>query len=196
MRNYQKELDGLLARLEEKPSLLIHACCAPCLSYVLEYLCDYFTITVLFYNPNIEPFEEFEKRGEEVKRLCGIFNVQMLCPDWDNLAFVHMAAGMEQYPEGGVRCRLCYEQRLKRTAALAKELKFDYFVSTLSISPLKNAPLLNEIGEGLAKEYGLAYLPSDFKKREGYKKSIELSRRFGLYRQNYCGCVFSRKDEE
>lgn len=202
-RNYQKELDGLLEKLtrEEKvPVLLLHSCCAPCSSYVLEYLSQYFHIALYYYNPNISPAEEYEKRIAEQKRLIMEMNlhypVQFLEGAYDPERFYSMAKGMEELPEGGERCFACYELRLREAAIEAVRIGADYFTTTLSISPMKNAHKLNEIGERLAKEYGVAYLNSDFKKKNGYKRSIELSREYGLYRQDYCGCVFSRQERE
>lgn len=197
--NYQKELDKTIARLQSEgrvPTLLLHACCAPCSSYVLEYLSNYFQITVLYYNPNISPRAEYDTRAEELKRLIGEmeFNhpVKLVVGEYEPEKFYAMAKGMEDLPEGGERCFKCYEQRLRYTAQMANEGGFDYFTTTLSISPLKNATKLNEIGQELAAEFGVEYLLSDFKKKNGYKRSVELSAEHGLYRQNYCGCVFSK----
>ena len=201
--NYQKELDKTIARLQAEnrtPTLLLHACCAPCSSYVLEYLSRYFQITVLYYNPNISPRTEYDTRAEELKRLIGemefIHPVKLLVGEYEPEKFYSMAKGMEELPEGGERCFRCYEQRLRYTAGLAKEQGFDYFTTTLSISPLKNAAKLNEIGAKLAGEFGVEYLLSDFKKKNGYKRSVELSGEHGLYRQDYCGCVFSKTSEK
>jgi len=197
--NYQKELDKTIIRLQSEgrvPTLLLHACCAPCSSYVLEYLSNYFQITVLYYNPNISPRTEYDTRAEELKRLIGEmeFNhpVKLVVGEYEPEKFYSMAKGMEDLPEGGERCFKCYEQRLRYTAQMANEGGFDYFTTTLSISPLKNATKLNEIGQELAAEFGVEYLLSDFKKKNGYKRSVELSAEHGLYRQNYCGCVFSK----
>ena len=196
--NYQKELDKLIEKLvaENKvPKLLLHSCCAPCSSYVLEYLSDYFDITVFYYNPNIFPESDYTKRVWDQQILIHEMPVKhpvsFLAGSYDKEKFYEMAAGMEHIKEGGSRCFRCYEMRLRRTAELAKEKGFDYFTTTLSISPLKNAEKLNEIGMRLAKEYGIKYLQSDFKKKNGYKRSIELSKEYGLYRQDYCGCEFS-----
>ena len=196
--NYQKELDRLIERLkkEEKvPSLLLHSCCAPCSSYVLEYLSDYFNITVFYYNPNIFPESEYTKRILEQQMLIGEMKVKrpvlIIAGHYDKERFYEMARGMEHLKEGGERCLKCYELRLREAAKIAKEGGFEYYTTTLSISPLKNADRLNEIGTRLANEYGVKYLQSDFKKRNGYKRSIELSKEFGLYRQDYCGCEFS-----
>ena len=198
-RNYQKELDVVLAHLEQetlRPKLLLHACCAPCSSYVLEYLSRYFSIVLFYYNPNISPQEEYEKRVAEVRRLLQEMPlagpVTLTLGDYEPERFFDLAKGHEAEPEGGDRCTLCYRLRLTEAAQAAKDLACDYFTTTLSISPYKNAEKLNTIGAELAKEYGVPYLFSDFKKRNGYKRSIELSREYNLYRQNYCGCVYSR----
>lgn len=202
-RNYQKELDSLLVRIqkEEKvPKLFLHSCCAPCSSYVLEYLSQYFEITVFYYNPNIYPPEEYRERAEEQKRLIEHFPakypISYVEGAYDTGRFYDMARGMEKLPEGGERCFACYELRMREAALFAKEGGYDYFTTTLSISPLKNAQKINEIGEALEKELGVRHLPSDFKKKNGYKRSTELSREYELYRQNYCGCVFSKNERE
>ena len=202
-RNYQRELDALITGFEKEnkvPRLFLHSCCAPCSSYVLEYLSKYFEITVFFYNPNISPKEEYEKRVEEIRRMIGEMNfihpVKLVEGTYDPQIFFRMAKGLEQVPEGGERCFRCYRLRMEEAAKLAKEGGYDYFTTTLSISPLKNAPKINEIGEELAEIYGVAHLPSDFKKKNGYKRSIELSHEYDLYRQNYCGCVYSRREAE
>lgn len=198
--NYQKELDRLIDELSGQgrtPSLLLHSCCAPCSSYVLEYLSIYFKITVFYFNPNIFPAEEYHKRAEEQQRLIkAIVPKNPVCfleGDYNPERFFDMSRGMENQPEGGERCKGCYELRLREAAEAAKKGKFDYFTTTLSISPMKNAEALNQIGEQLAREYGVHYLFSDFKKKGGYLRSIELSRQYGLYRQNYCGCIFSQQ---
>ena len=202
-RNYQKELDKLLAELEAEgrtPRLFLHSCCAPCSSYVLEYLSRYFEITVFFYNPNISPAEEYEKRVEEIRRMIGemkfVHPVKLIEGEYDPQVFFCMAKGMEDIPEVGERCFGCYHLRMEEAARLAKEGNYDYFTTTLSISPLKNAQKINEIGEELSKIYKVPHLPSDFKKKNGYKRSIELSGKYGLYRQDYCGCVFSKRERE
>lgn len=199
--NYQKELDKVIEVLQRQgrvPRLLLHSCCAPCSSYVLEYLSRYFEITVFYYNPNIYPPEEFGKRVEEQKRLIAQLPaehpISFLDGPYEPERFYEMAKGLEQVPEGGARCFKCYRLRLTETAEMARAGKYDYFTTTLSISPLKNAEKLNEIGGQLAKDYGVDYLYSDFKKRNGYKRSTELSREYGLYRQDYCGCVFSMRE--
>lgn len=199
-RNYQRELDQLLAQLTTVPRLLLHSCCAPCSSSVLEYLRRYFEITVFYYNPNISMEAEYQKRVEEQKRLINAYNqlpdrgypIAVIEGDYEPEVFYVAAKGLEQCPEGGERCFACYELRLGKTAALAKKQAYDYFATTLTISPLKNAAKLNEIGERLAERYQISWLPSDFKKKNGYKRSIELSAEYGLYRQNYCGCVYSK----
>lgn len=198
--NYQKVLEGTLKSLGDKRRLLLHSCCAPCSSYVLEYLSDYFEITVLYYNPNITFEDEYNYRKEEQKRLIAAlpakYPIQFMDCDYDPKLFFEYVKGYEKEPEGGARCKLCFELRLEKTAELAKNGEFDYFATTLTISPLKNADLLNEIGGNLAKEYGVEYLFSDFKKRNGYKRSIELSKEYDLYRQDYCGCVYSKMERE
>ena len=196
--NYQKELEKLIEGLgkEQKvPSLLLHSCCAPCSSYVLEYLSNYFEITTFYYNPNIYPESEYTKRILEQQTLIAKMRTQhpiaFMAGAYDKDRFYEMAREMEHLKEGGERCFRCYELRLREAAEVAKKCGFDYFATTLSISPLKNAVRLNEIGLRLSKEFGVAYLPSDFKKKNGYKRSIELSKKYGLYRQDYCGCEFS-----
>ncbi len=199
--NYQKKLDEIIAqnkREDRLPSLLLHSCCAPCSSYTIEYLSEYFNITVLYYNPNISPLEEYEKRKAEQIRLIDTMKtknkVEFEDCDYSGTDFEKIAEGYENCREGGERCFRCYRLRLEKTAQLAKDRGFDYFCTTLSISPLKNSQKINETGYALEKEYGVSWLPSDFKKREGYKRSIELSREYGLYRQNFCGCVYSREN--
>lgn len=197
--NYQKELEQLIEKEQKEgrvPRLFLHSCCAPCSSYVMEYLSQYFSITVFYYNPNISPKEEYEKRVEEIRRLIGEMKfahpVTFVEGKYEPERFYEMAKGLEQEPEGGERCFGCYRLRMEEAARLAAEGEYDYFTTTLSISPLKNAGKINEIGEELAGIYKVEHLPSDFKKKNGYKRSIELSREHDLYRQNYCGCVFSR----
>lgn len=195
MINYQIELDKIIDSLEERPTLLLHGCCAPCSSYVLEYLSKFFDITLYFYNPNISDYNEYSKRRDEAERLVSQMpgGVRFMETGWDEQAFEKMALGLENAPEGGERCLKCYELRLRKAAEAARDGGFDYFTTTLTISPLKSSERLNEIGERLGDEYGVRHLPSDFKKREGYKRSIELSRQYGLYRQDYCGCRYSMK---
>lgn len=204
-RNYQKEMETIIERNKEDgrvPTLLLHSCCAPCSSYVLEYLSQYFYITVFYYNPNIYPDEEYKKRvieqQEFIRKFPMKYPVKFIEGDFEKDLFYEKTKGKEQIKEGGERCFLCYELRLEKTAKLAKELSFDYFTTTLSISPLKNAEKLNEIGERLGKTYNIPYLVSDFKKKNGYKRSVEISKEYEMYRQYYCGCVYSKKqrDEE
>lgn len=201
--NYQKELEKELKKIveaEKVPKLLLHSCCAPCSSYVLEYLSKFFEITVFYYNPNIYPEEEYCKRVKEqqmfIREIDSQHPIAFLEGDYDTDRFYEMARGMESLREGGERCFGCYRLRLRKTAELAAKNGFDYFTTTLSISPMKNAQWLNEIGGSLAEEYGVKYLFSDFKKKNGYKRSIELSGEYGLYRQDYCGCVFSMRERE
>ncbi|MDO4622143.1 MAG: epoxyqueuosine reductase QueH [Eubacteriales bacterium] len=201
--NYQKKMEEILEAEQKEgriPHLLLHSCCAPCSSYVLEYLTAHFRITDYFYNPNIAPENEYRKRVEELQRLIDSLPLEnpvvMDEGKYDPERFYAMAKGLEEVPEGGERCFRCYELRLREAAEEAVRVGADYFTTSLSISPLKNAAKLNEIGLALEKEYGVRYLVSDFKKKNGYKRSIELSREYDLYRQNYCGCVFSRKEAE
>lgn len=217
-RNYSKELEKILKNPENRGKrLFLHSCCAPCSSYVLEYLRAFFRITVFYYNPNITEDEEYFKRVEEQKRL--IFRMNSELTDVDNgenatddtteaypidvvegayekTLFFDSVKGLEHCPEGGERCFICYEMRLRETAKRAKETGADYFTTTLTISPLKNATKLNEIGEQLSVEYGIDFLPSDFKKKGGYQRSIELSKEYDLYRQDYCGCIYSKVERE
>lgn len=202
-RNYQKELDQIIEEikvLNKVPKLLIHSCCAPCSSYVLEYLSQYFEITVYFYNPNIYPPLEYIRRVEEQDRLIQEMNfvhpVTLQTGAYEPQEFYRIVEGLEKEPEGGVRCFRCYELRLQEAAKIAQAGRYDYFTTTLSISPLKNADKLNEIGEKLGREYRVNYLPSDFKKKNGYKRSVELSKEHDLYRQDYCGCVFSQRERQ
>lgn len=200
--NYQKELERVICAIPEGkiPTLLLHSCCAPCSSYVLEYLSDYFAVTVLYYNPNIYPEEEFRHRADEQKRLIESLPskhpISFIEGRFDSREFYDAVRGLEHIPEGGERCHACFRLRLEETARIAAENRFDYFTTTLTISPLKNAAALNKIGEETASHFGIAWLPSDFKKKNGYKRSVELSEEYGLYRQDYCGCVFSKKERE
>lgn len=182
----------------KRPALLLHACCAPCSSAVLERLTERFLVSVLFYNPNISPEAEYRKREAEIERLIrempAARDVTLIHAPYEPEAFYEAVRGLEKIPEGGERCFRCYRLRMEAAAAYAKEHGFDYFTTTLSISPLKNAAKLNEIGEELAAQYSVAHLPSDFKKKEGYKRSIALSKEYGLYRQDFCGCVFSKRE--
>lgn len=199
--NYQKELEKIIDRLRREdrvPRLLLHSCCAPCSSYVLEYLSQYFEITVFYYNPNIYPESEYSKRIIEQQRLIDEMNVKhpvsFVAGEYEKERFYDIAKGLEDVKEGGERCMRCYELRLREAAELASKGEYDYFTTTLSISPLKNAAKLNEIGTRLGTENGVEYLVSDFKKKNGYKRSIELSREHHLYRQDYCGCVYSYQE--
>lgn len=198
--NYQKVLDDILSKVKNnssKPKLLLHCCCAPCSSYVFEYLVSYFNITALFYNPNISPKSEYDFRLNELKRLIFDMNlsqkINLIEKPYEPQEFKEISFGLENCPEGSFRCFKCYYLRLQKTAEIAQKLNFDYFTTTLTISPYKNADKLNEIGAKFALEYGVEYLFSDFKKKDGYKRSIELSKKYNLYRQNYCGCEFSKK---
>ena len=202
-KNYGLILENTLAELSskgERPSLLLHACCAPCSSYVLEYLADRFDLTLFFYNPNIDPAKEYEFRSRELCRLvCDMglsHRVGILTAPYCPEEFEAIAKGLEHEAEGGSRCYRCYRLRLARCAAEAKERGFDYFTTTLSISPYKNAEWLNTIGEEEASVHGVRYLFSDFKKKNGYKRSCELSAEYGLYRQDYCGCIHSKRIAE
>lgn len=202
-RNYTKELERLIQKLQQEgkvPRLLLHACCAPCSSAVLEYLSQYFAITLLYYNPNIAPLEEYQKREAELRRLVSqmkfIHPVELLPCQYDGQAFVQAARGLEGEPEGGKRCEACFRLRLRYTAQEAARLRFDYYTTTLSISPMKNALLLNQLGEEIGREFGVAHLPSDFKKKDGYKRSVQLSKEYDLYRQDYCGCAFSKAQRQ
>ena len=202
-QNYQRILEHTLEEIGKNgavPTLLLHSCCAPCSSYVLEYLSQYFEITVFYYNPNIYPETEYRERAREQERLIRemetVHPVRFLCGEYRPELFYEAVKGLEQEPEGGARCTECFKLRLLEAARLAKEGGFDYFTTTLTISPLKNAAKLNEIGEELEKIYHVKHLPSDFKKRNGYKRSTELSAEYQLYRQDYCGCVFSKQERE
>ena len=201
--NYQLAMERELAeiaRREGRPRLLLHSCCAPCSSAVLERLTDWFDLTVFYYNPNIAPEEEFLRRAEEQRRLIAelphAHEIQFRCGEYESEAFEALARGLEDMPEGGERCTRCFRLRLGKTAALAAREGFDYFTTTLSISPLKDAQRLNAIGGELAEQFGIAYLFSDFKKKNGYKRSCELSVQYELYRQDYCGCRFSQMERE
>lgn len=205
--NYQRELEKILDKLGADaertggvpPRLLLHSCCAPCSSYCLEYLCTYFSVTVFYFNPNISEEPEYRRRAAEQRRLIAAYNeakkgnpIEILEGDYEPARFFEAARGYEHCDEGGERCFRCYELRLRETAKRAKAGGFDYFATTLTISPLKNAQKINEIGRKLSTEYGVDWLPSDFKKKDGYKRSIELSAEYELYRQNFCGCIFSK----
>lgn len=201
-KNYQKELDNIIQKLQGKvPRLFLHSCCAPCSSYVLEYLCPFFDITVFYYNPNISASAEYKKRVEEQKRLIAAYNaegkghpIKIVEGDYEPERFYEAVNGYEQCGEGSERCFRCFDLRLRETAIKAKEQGFDYFGTTLTISPLKNAAKLNEIGLELSEEFKMPWLPSDFKKKNGYKRSVELSVQYELYRQDFCGCSFSKAE--
>ena len=198
--NYHLEMLKTLEKLKnegQRKRLLLHTCCAPCSTTALMWLSDCFDVTVLYYNPNISPREEYEKRKEEQKRLLNTFladkHISFLDCDYDNASFLEIAKGLENEKERGKRCYLCYKLRLGKTAILAKENGFDFFASSLSVSPYKVSRWLNEIGFSLSEKYGVSYLCSDFKKEHGYLKSIEFSKKYNLYRQNYCGCEYSKR---
>ncbi len=199
-RNYQKELDGIIKEDTAAglvPTVLLHSCCAPCSSYTIEYLSRHFKVTVYYYNPNIYPEEEYRKRVVEIERLIrelpAKYPVKLVEGDYNPEDFYTISRGMENLVEGGKRCFACYRLRLEHAAMIAKERGFDYFTTTLSISPLKQSNVINDIGEEVAEKYGVRFLPSDFKKRGGFLRSIQLSKDYDLYRQNYCGCIFSQK---
>lgn len=189
-----------LKNITPNKSILLHSCCAPCSSYVITFLTPYFNITILYYNPNIFPKNEYLKRKEEQIRLINSLKtpnkVNILDCDYDNEIYEKQIKGYENCPERGARCNICFKLRLEKTAELAKKNNYDYFCSTLTVSPYKNAKVINEIGNELAKKYQIKWLYSDFKKNDGYKKSIELSKKYNLYRQNYCGCIYSKKEQE
>ncbi len=200
--NYHAYLEEIIRNLDKSrpaPNLLLHACCAPCASYVIEFLAPHFKITIYFYNPNIEPYWELKKREKEIVRFCDIFlkdeKIDVILPEYENKIFHQVADARKDEREGGLRCYDCYALRLDKTAKYAQANNFDFFGTTLSISPHKNAFFINSIGEKLAKIYNVNYLYGDFKKNNGYKRSIELSKQYNLYRQNYCGCVFSMQKE-
>lgn len=195
--NYDKKLEEIISTLSYKPSLLLHSCCGPCSSYVITYLKDYFNITIIYYNPNIEPKEEYIKRKNEQIRLIeelNLPNLNYLDYDYENEVYQKAIVGHENDLEGGNRCHICYKLRLKKTYELGVKNNFEYFGTTLTVSPYKNAQILNQIGESLIKDNDIKWLYSDFKKKDGYKKSIELSKEYKLYRQDYCGCLFSKKE--
>lgn len=199
--NYQKVLENIIKGNEQIgkiPKLLLHSCCAPCSSYCIEYLSKYFDITLYFYNPNISKKEEFNKRANELARLVDSMPltrpINVIIEQYEPNEFYEIAKGLENEPERGKRCEECFKLRLERSAQYARKNNFDYFTTTLSISPHKDAQLLNEIGKDFSRKYNIPYLFSDFKKKNGYKRSIELSTEYNLYRQNYCGCIYSYKE--
>lgn len=190
--NYNEEMKKIISNLDDHNKLLLHSCCGPCSSSVIERLRDYFDITVIYYNPNIEPKEEYEKRKSEQLRLLNELEIKFMDIDYLNNEYHKKIKGYENEPENGLRCPLCFELRLDKTASKAKENNFDYFGTTLTVSPHKNSKIINEIGLKLEEKYGVKFLLSDFKKEDGYKRSIELSKKYDLYRQDYCGCLYSK----
>lgn len=189
--NYQKIQDEITAAFTEKPKLLLHACCGPCSTACIERLTEHFEVTVFWYDPCIHPEKEYLLRLENARKLAGILGVPLIEAEYDTENYFSIVKGLEKEPEGGERCTVCFRQRLERTARAAKEGGFEWFTTTLTVSPHKDAPRINTIGEDAGKAWGVPFLPSDFKKRNGYLRSIELSKQYGLYRQDYCGCVFS-----
>ncbi len=195
MINYQKELDKITLELTQKPRLALHSCCGPCSTYVLEYLTQYFDVTLFFYNPNIHPEAEYKTRLDAQKKVCEMFSVDVIECDYDVQTFFEKTKGFENEAEGGARCDLCFELRLAHTIDKALQMDgFDYVATTLTVSPHKNAPLINEIGERLTQNKNIKWLPSDFKKKNGYLRSIQLSKQHEIYRQNYCGCIYSKQN--
>ena len=200
-QNYQKQMDAVVATLPqgERPRLLLQSCCGPCSSYVLEALTPYFRVTVLYYNPNIQPRAEYDLRLENQRKIIAALptrsEVDILECDYDGEKYDAAVKGLESEPEGGARCTVCFRLRLEETAKRAAELGYDWFCTTLTVSPHKDAERLNQIGKALGERYGVPFLPSDFKKREGYKRSIQLSKEYDLYRQDYCGCLYSKSEE-
>ena len=193
--NFDREMEKIISQLKEnriKPKLLLHACCAPCASSCVERLKEFFEITLYFYNPNMDSEKEYFLRAEEIKKLAERFSVDYIIEEYEQDVFYSAVTGLEQEKEGGARCDKCFNLRLTKTAKKAKQLKADYFATTLTVSPLKNANLINKIGVYIGKEQGVEYLLSDFKKKNGYIRSIEISKELNLYRQNYCGCKFSK----
>ncbi len=201
--NYHKKMEDIIEENKKNnivPTILLHSCCAPCSSHVIDVLSKHFNITILYYNPNIEPYEEYLKRKEEEIRFIKEYNntnrLDIIDCDYDNEKYHELVKGLEDCKEGGNRCFKCYRMRLEYTAIKAKELNYDYFGTTLTVSPYKNSQKLNEIGEELENKYNIKYLYSDFKKNNGYKHSIEMSKEYNLYRQNYCGCIYSQRKNE
>lgn len=199
--NYSKVMEDIISSFNgSKKKLLLHSCCAPCSSHVIETLTPYFDITIIYYNPNIEPYEEYEKRKQEEIRFINEFphtnKIDIMDCDYDNDKFHDICNGLEEAQEGGPRCHKCYYLRLEKTAIEAKKGHYDYFCTTLTVSPYKNSQKLNEIGQMLEEKYDIKYLYSDFKKKEGYKRSIELSKQYNLYRQDYCGCIYSKNNKK
>ena len=192
--NYDKEMQKIIDNLDYKPKLLLHSCCAPCSTAVIERLKDYFDITIMYYNPNIEPIDEYIKRKKEQIKIIKYYNLKYINCDYNNILFHEMCIGLENVPERGIRCHKCYRLRLDYTAKMASINDFEYFGTTLTVSPYKLSNIINEIGLELENIYNIKYLVSDFKKQNGYKKSIELSNKYNLYRQNYCGCIYSKNN--
>lgn len=194
--NYSVKCENILNNLDSKKKLLLHSCCGPCSSYVISYLTNYFDITILYYNPNIYPYDEYLKRKQEQIKLINEIdysnNLDIMDCDYDNDLYEKCIIGLENEPERGNRCMVCYNLRMEKTAKMAKEYNYDYFCTTLSVSPYKNAEWINEIGEKLQNKYNINWLYSDFKKKDGYKQSILLSKKYNLYRQDYCGCIYSK----
>lgn len=194
--NYSIICENILNSLDGKKKLLLHSCCGPCSSYVISYLTNYFDITILYYNPNIYPYDEYLKRKEEqikvIKEINKVNKVDILDCDYNNDIYCCLIKGLEKEPERGKRCWVCYKMRMEKTASTAKDMNYDYFCTTLSVSPFKNATWINDIGKSLEEKYNVKWLYSDFKKKDGYKKSILLSQKYNLYRQNYCGCIYSK----
>lgn len=203
-RNYQKEMEEVLKELQVdqkgRPSLVLHSCCGPCSSYVMKVLTDFFDLSLFYYNPNIHPQAEYEKRLQTQRELCEKMpftgKLTFLSSPYDPERFFAQTKGLEEEKEGGSRCEVCFRLRLEETAKEAKRQGADFFTTTLSVSPHKNAPLLNAIGEELAKKYQVNYLVADFKKKEGYKQSVQLAKTYDLYRQDYCGCIYSLRQRE
>lgn len=200
--NYQNKLLELVQGFDKKPSLLLHSCCGPCSTQVIDFLKDYFNITVYYYNPNIEPFEEYEKRKKEqirfikeLKRKDKSIKLDFLDCEYDNDAFKNASKGLELEKEGGARCSKCFYLRLKETASLAKEKGFEYFGTTLTVSPHKNSQIINRIGEKVQEKIEIPFIYGDFKKNDGYKKSIEFAKVYNLYRQDYCGCLYGKSEQ-
>ena len=199
IENFDKKMCGIISELQKdgrKSKLLMHSCCAPCSSACIERIKDFFDITVYYYNPNLDGEKEFSLRASEQKRLCNALNIECVIEEYNPQEFLSVVKGLENAPEGESRCEKCFYLRLKKTAEKAKQTRFEFFTTTLTVSPLKNAQVLNNIGFEIEKQTGVKFLPSDFKKRGGYLRSIELSKEYGLYRQNYCGCEFSKRTEE
>ena len=198
--NYSNKCEQILNEIKEKKRLLLDSCCGRCSSYVITYLTNYFDITVLYYNPNISPYEAYIKRKNEQIKIIELLNsksknnIDIMDCDYDNNLYEEKIKGLEMEPERGKRCEICYKLRIEKTANIAKENNYDYFCTTLSVSPYKNANLINKIGEEMEQKYKIKWLYSDFKKKDGYKKSIMLSQKYNLYRQNYCGCIYSKKN--